>query len=185
MLLGLTVPRSQVRSLHGPSHASLHEITRESRDRFTQLSREAVGHCRGAQIPRSHGAMLVQRPRGAERTSGAVAKSSDKTRARSTHGQQLRPRAARRRTKSTFKTTTSPAERAAFSTIRTPRAQVRGRSRSRDLQALSLVQMLVGKALPSAENFDPDELSFGIEVEDDLARRSSASTRRSILGVDR
>ncbi len=38
---------------------------------------------------------------------------------------------------------------------------------------------------PSAQNFDPDELSFRIEVEDDLARRSSASTRRSILGVDR
>jgi hypothetical protein len=59
------------------------------------------------------------------------------------------------------------------------------RSPSRDLQALSLVQMLVGKAFPSAQNFDPDELSFRIEVEDDLARRSSASTRRSILGVDR
>jgi hypothetical protein len=29
------------------------------------------------------------------------------------------------------------------------------------------------------------ELSFRIEVEDDLARRSSASTRRSTLGVDR
>jgi hypothetical protein len=45
--------------------------------------------------------------------------------------------------------------------------------------------MLVGKAFPSAQNFDPDEPSFRIEVEDDLARRSSASTRRSILGVDR
>jgi hypothetical protein len=41
--------------------------------------------------------------------------------------------------------------------------------------------MLVGKAFPS---IDP-ELSFRIEVEDDLARRSPASTRRSILGVDR
>jgi hypothetical protein len=56
---------------------------------------------------------------------------------------------------------------------------------SRDLQALSLVQMLDGKAFPSAQNFDPDEASFRIEVEDDLARRSSASTKGSILGVDR
>jgi hypothetical protein len=50
---------------------------------------------------------------------------------------------------------------------------------------LSLVQMLVGKAFPSAQSFDPDELSFCVEAEDDLACRSSASTRRSILGVDR
>ena len=59
------------------------------------------------------------------------------------------------------------------------------RTLGKDLQALSLVQMLVGEGFPSAQNFDPDELSFRIEVEDDLARRSSASTRRSILGVDR
>jgi hypothetical protein len=38
--------------------------------------------------------------------------------------------------------------------------RARGRSPSRDLQTLSLVQMLVGKAFPSSQNFDPDELCF-------------------------
>jgi hypothetical protein len=58
----------------------------------------------------------------------------------------------------------------------------------RDLQALSLVQKLAGKAFPSAQNLDPDEPSFRIEVEDDLARRflrldEALDSRRRPLGT--
>jgi hypothetical protein len=42
----------------------------------------------------------------------------------------------------------------------------------------------LGRPFPSAEDLDPDEPSFRIEVEDDLARRFRLD-ETSILGVDR